>query len=376
MKILFLIRSLGFGGAERQLVNVAKGLHKRGHDILVVTFYSGGQLEKELSKAHVLMHSLEKRGRWDLIRPTIHLIRLVRKIKPTVIYGYLPSENILAVATKAFCPFLKAVWGLRTSDIDLSRYDWFTRFTYQAQKYLAPFADLIVVNSHAGHDHYIAQGFPERKVKVIHNGIDTERFKPNEQAGRKVRSEWNVHPEEKLVGLVGRLDPVKDHQTFLKAAALLAQEQKDVRFVCIGDGPAEYRDELHMLSVELGVAARMIWAGAREEIESIYNAFDVLVSSSSSEGFSNVLCEGIACGIPCVASDVGDSAHILGDSAGIVVPRSDARALADAILSVMRGDRRYRPVFLHKMATQSFGLERVVRATEEQLTRLLCHSCK
>lgn len=373
MKILFLIRSLGFGGAERQLVNVAKGLHQRGHDILVVTFYSGGALEKELSNAHVLMHSLEKRGRWDLLGPIIHLIQLVRKTKPAMIYGYLPSENILAVTAKAFCPFLKTVWGLQTSDIDLSRYDRFTRAIYQLQGYLAPFADLIIANSHAGRDYYVSQGFPERKIEVIHNGIDMERFKPDKQAGRKVRSEWDVHPEEKLIGLVGRLDPVKDHPTFLKAAALLAQERKDVRFVCIGDGPTKYRDELHALSVELGVAARLIWTSAREEIESIYNAFDVLVSSSASEGFSNVIGEAIACGIPCVASDVGDSALILAGSAGIVVPRSDAHALADAILSVMKEERRCQPATLHEMAVQSFGLERMIRTTEEQLTRVLCH---
>lgn len=373
MRILFLIRSLGLGGAERQLVNVVRGLHERGHEILVATFYSGGALEKELSNAHVAMHSLEKHGRWDLLGPMIHLIRLVRETKPTVMYGYLPSENLMAVIAKVFCPSIKVVWGLRASNVDLNRYDWFTRATYQVQGHLAPFADLIVANSHAGRDYYIAQGFPRRKIEVIHNGIDAERFKPDEQAGKKVRSEWGVQPDEKLIGLVGRLDPVKDHSTFLRAAALLVQERKDVRFVCVGDGPAKYRDELHALSVELGLADRLIWAGAREEIESVYNAFDVLVSSSASEGFSNVIGEAMACGIRCVATDVGDSALMLVGSTGIVVPPSDAHAMADAILSVMKEDRRYQPATLHEMAVQSFGLERMIRMTEEQLTRVLCH---
>jgi glycosyltransferase involved in cell wall biosynthesis len=274
VKILFLIRSLEFGGAERQLVNVAKGLHERGREILVVTFYSGGVLEKELSNSHVPLHSLEKRSRWDLVRPMISLVRLVRETKPTVMYGYLPSENLVAVVTRTFYPSLKAVWGIQASNMDLSRYDWFTRSIYQLQAYLAPCADLIIANSRAGRDYYITRGFPERKIKVIHNPIDADRFKPDKQAGKKVRNEWGIQADEKLIGLVGRLDPMKDHPTFLKAAALLAQKRRDVRFACVGGGPTKYRDELHALSVELGLADRLIWANAREEIASVYNALD------------------------------------------------------------------------------------------------------
>lgn len=372
MKILFLIRSLNLGGAERQLVNVAKGLRERGHDILVVTFYSGGDLEKDLSDAHIAIHTLGKRRRWDLLGPMINMIRLVQKTKPAAMCSYLPSENFLAITVKAFCPDVKVLWGLRSSDMDLSRYDWFTRFTYQVQKYLAPFANLIVANSHAGRDYYIARGFPERKVKVIHNGIDADRFKPDQQAGKEVRSEWGIRADEKLVGLVGRLDPMKDHPTFMKAAALLAQRRKDVRFVCVGDGPANYRDELFGLSIELGLVNRLIWAGAREEIESVYNALDVMVSSSAyGEGFSNVIGEAIACGVPCVATDVGDSSLIV-SSAGMIVPPNDVSALEDAMDALLARGSMYQPGELHLRIATSFGQDQMVSATEEQLSRIVC----
>lgn len=372
MKILFLIRSLGFGGAERQLTTVAKELHKRGHEILVVTLYSGGPLEKELSNAHVALHSLEKRGRWDLVGPIIHLIRLVRETKPTVLYGYLPSENLLTVTAKAFSPSIKVVWGIQCSDMDVRRYDWFTRTIYQLQGHLSGFADLVIANSHAGRDYHIAQGFPEEKIQVVHNPIDTERFKPDEQAREKVRSEWRVQADQKLIGLVARLDPMKDHPTFLKAAVLLAQKCKDVRFVCVGDGPARYRENLYTLSVELGLANRLIWASAREDIESVYNALDVIVSSSAyGEGCSNVLGEAIACGVPCVATDVGDNSLIV-SSAGMIVPPGKVSELVNGMEALLTRSGLYPPAVLHEQIVLSFGKEKMVSLTEEQLSLIVC----
>lgn len=372
MKLLFIIRSLEFGGAQRQLVNVASGLHQGRHEVSVVTFYSGGALEKELLDAQVTLYSLKKRGRWDLLRPLVSLVRLIRETKPAIIYGYLPSENLVTVAAKVFCPSSRIVWGIQSSNMDLSRYDWFTRAIYHLQGYLAGFADLIIANSHAGRDYYVAQGFPDRKIKVIPNPIDAARFKPDEHAREEVRSEWRVQADQKLIGLVARLDPMKDHPTFLKAAALLAQKRKDVRFVCVGDGPAKYRDNLHTLSVELGLADRLIWASAREEIESVYNALDVVISSSAyGEGCPNVIGEAIACGVPCVATDVGDSSLIV-SSAGMIVPPGDPSVLMDAMEALLTRRSLYPPALLHQQIAMSFGKKKIVSATEAQLKRILC----
>ena len=134
-----------------------------------------------------------------------------------------------------------------------------------------------------------------------------------------MRLEWGIAECEKLIGQVGRLDPMKDHSTFLKAAALLAHERKDVRFVCVGEGPTGYRDELYSLAKTLGLASRLIWAGSRRDMPAVYNAFDVAVSSSRwGEGLPNVIAEAMACGVPCVVTDVGDSAFVV-DKLGVVV---------------------------------------------------------
>ena len=126
---------------------------------------------------------------------------------------------------------------------------------------------------------------------------------------------------------------MKDYPTFLEAAAIVAGRKQGMRFVSVGAGPPDYAARLREQARRLGLEGKMIWAGPRGDLPSIYNALDLLVSSSAfGEGFSNVLGEAMACGIPCIATDVGDAREILGE-AGIVVSRRNPEALADGIMA-------------------------------------------
>ncbi|NLU50543.1 MAG: glycosyltransferase [Syntrophomonadaceae bacterium] len=327
MKITFLTRSLDYGGAERQLVTLAKGLHERGHRVVVLVFYANGPLEKELYDAGVTVRVLDKKGRWDVAGFLCRLVHAVVHDKPDIVHGYLGIPNILTVLLKPIFSGTRMVWGVRASNMDLARYDWLSRLSYQLECMLSRFADLIITNSHAGFDYAAKNGFPKSKMVVIPNGIDTDRFRPDPEAGRLLRMEWGVADNEKLIGLVGRLDPMKDHPTFLRAAALLRNERKDVRFVCVGDGATDYRKKLQALGKELGLEECLIWAGTRGDMFAVYNALDIASSTSYGEGFPNVIGEAMACGVPCVVTDVGDSSWIVGD-VGVVVPPRDPHALA------------------------------------------------
>jgi glycosyltransferase involved in cell wall biosynthesis len=179
-----------------------------------------------------------------------------------------------------------------------------------------------------------------------------------------VRSEWKV-TDAKLIGIVARLAVSKGHRIFLAAAALLGRERNDARFVIVGEGSD--KRALELLSVELGIAENLIWAGARRDMPAVYNALDVLCSASiRGEGFSNVIGEAMACGVPCVVTRVGDSARIVGDL-GIAVAPGDARALARAWAAMLakldRIDRRQ----LRDRIVKQFGLEVMVDATEKAL---------
>lgn len=330
--ILFLARSLVYGGAERQLVVLAKGLSARGHKVIVAVFFGGGVFEPELATAGVHIVYLQKKGRWDVLPFLSRLARLLRKVRPTVLHSYLQVPNILAAALKPLLPTTRIVWGLRASNVDLSRYDRLSRIVSAVERRLSRFADCIIANSYAGERYAVAHGFPADRIVVIPNGIDTQYFRFDFEGRQRVRAAWGLTDDEVVIGLVARLDPMKDHSTFLDAASRALRKRHDLRFVCIGDGPTDYAQSLKEQAAMLGLADRIIWAGAQSNMPAVYSALDVSSSSSSfGEGFSNAIAESMACGVPCVVTDVGDSAYIVGET-GIVVSAVNPLALSEGIL--------------------------------------------
>ena len=332
--ILLLIRALDTGGAERQLVELAVGLQRSGWKVVVATFYPGGLLEAPLRAAHIPIHSLDKRGRWDVLPFMWRLIKLIRHERPRFTKGYLVMSNILLSALRPALAGTRIVWGVAASDMDLRCYDWLSRIEFRLSIVFSRWADLIICNSEAGRRYHVSQGYAARRMVVIPNGIDVHHFRHDKIAGAELRNEWIIPAHTRLIGLVGRMDPMKDHENFLRAAAQVAARRPDTRFVCIGPGSGPYQQQMLALANDLGLGERLIWAGERSDIWRVYNALDVLVSSSRTEGLPNVVAEAMASGVPCVVTDVGDSAHIVGEH-GWVCPPKDSTVLAQTILAAL-----------------------------------------
>jgi len=368
VKIFILCHSLNVGGAERQINVLAKGLQRVGHDVIVGVFYSGGALEEELKVSGICIVDLKKRGRWDNILFLVRLMNSIKVTKPNIIYGFLCTPNILTVLLKPFFSEIKSVWGVRSSNVDLYRYDWLYRLTYRVECFLSRFADVIICNSAAGMEYAAKHGFPKNLMTVIPNGIDLDIFKPDPEARDRVRDEWGITKNELLIGLVARLDPMKDHPTFLHAAALLANQKTNVRFVCVGDGSEPYRSELRLLASKLGLDERLQWVGSRFDMPAVCNAFDIACSSSSGEGFSNTIIEAMACGVPCVVTDVGDSAVIVGEI-GVVVQPASPEALCDAFLSLLDKVSHDLRVASRTSIEVRYSNERLVANTAEVLCK-------
>lgn len=376
-KVVFLIRDLEYGGAQRQLVTLVKGLDKKCFDVTVLYLYLGGSLEKDLKDSEVPMISLEKRGRWDLFGFFWHLVKHLKRIKPDILHGYLGESNLLTIFLKPFFPSTRMIWGLRNSnDENPDLYGWVGRLLSQLNRLLSPFADLIVVNSHAGRAYHLTDGYPADKMIVISNGIDTERFQPDREAGAKVRAEWGIAEDTLLLGLVGRLDPQKDHPNFLRAAALLCEEIKDVHFVCVGRGPEDYAGELYQLAEQLGISEKVIWAGARADMPAVYNALDVYVSASAyGEGFSNAIGEAMACNVPCIVTDVGDSAWII-DNTGIVVPPKNPKALAAAMKQSIEIANNENREYARQKIINQFSVPQLAKKSEAAFLQLFKHEIR
>ena len=370
VNLLFLIRSLNYGGSERQIVALVGGLSRKGMRVAVATFYPGGSFRRGLEKVGVPVFSLGKRSRWGVFGFLSRLFRLVRRAQPRILHSYLGSANILTVLLKPLLPTTKIVWGVRASNMELARYGFLDGVLYWIECRFSRFADLIIVNSHAGRDYAVAHGFPSNKLVMIPNGIDVERFCPDHKAREEFRKKLGIADTESLIGLVGRIDPMKGHATFLRAAAILINGRQNVRFVCVGEGPENYRRTLLSLTEELGLSNMVTWAEATDHMEAIYNALDVATCCSSyGEGFSNAIGEAMACGIPCVVTDVGDSKRIIGD-AGSVVMVDDPRALAEAwrrVLDMGDAERMKLGQRARARITQHFSLERLIEATSRAL---------
>jgi glycosyltransferase involved in cell wall biosynthesis len=370
LRIALLIRSLDYGGAEMQATILANGLVRLGHAVSLLVFYPGGPLFERVS-SEVTVRCLEKRGRWDVIGFLRSLFRVLEEEQPDVLYAFMPVANQLASVAKLRLPKLKVIWGVRASDMDLKRYNWLLRLAYWLERPFSRCPDLIIANSAAGRSYAVSCGFPESdRFIVIPNGIDIEQFRPDAKLGGAVRAEWGVLPHETLVGIVARLDPMKDYPNFLEAAARLARREQGMRFVSVGAGPEDYAATLREQACGLGLKEKMIWAGPRGDLPSIYNALDLLVSSSAfGEGFSNVLGEAMACGIPCVATDVGDAREILGDSAAVVSP-GDPEALAAAIMDLLahlRFERASLGAWVRQRIAENFSVETLVERTRAAL---------
>jgi glycosyltransferase involved in cell wall biosynthesis len=365
---VFLVRALDYGGAQRQLVTLARALDKEVFDVTVLSFYSGQPLEGELDDSGVTLITLEKQGRWDVIRFFRRLIHQLRLLRPDILHGYLDVPNLLALFLKPLV-HARVVWGIRACEIDLRQYDWLFRLAFRLESILSRYPDLIVVNSFAGFQRHVARGFPRQKMVLIPNGIDTVKFKPEPHAGAKLRVSWNVPTGSRIIGTVGRLDLMKDLPVFLQAAARVSSQFDNLRFVCIGSGPAPYVLQLQELAINLGIANKVSWPGAYEDVAAVYNAFDVFCSPSFGEGFPNAIGEALACGVPCVASDVGDSRLLVGDC-GVVVPPRDPEALAQGIVQALALDRNEIGREGPTRIAAHFSVQRLARLSEEAFDKL------
>jgi glycosyltransferase involved in cell wall biosynthesis len=368
MKIDFLIRSLGQGGAERQLVLLASGLARRGHRVRIIVFYGGGHYETEARNRGLEVLDLQKKNRWNLFPSLLRLTLLWHEDRPDLIHSYMGAANLAAAMLK---PLYRRplVWGLRASQMDLTKYDWLAQVSKWMEALFSKVADLTIANSEAGKSYASSLGFPAGRIKVVDNGFESHRWTRDAAAGRAFRQQHGLPLEDPLVGLIGRLDPAKGIEVFLEAAALMVKTHPQLNFLVVGPDPKGIQDRLKDFSKSLGISEKVYWLFGQENMVSVYSALDGLVSASLSEGFSNVLAEGMAGGLKPVTTNVGDSARVV-DKWGWVVPPGDPEALANGLRAWMtdwesRGAISQLGPQAHIETT--FGVDRMVTRTESLL---------
>lgn len=332
LTVLHVIPGLEHGGAEHNLLNVVeRSLSPRvAHSVVNLT--AGGALAHRFDALGVRRHDLGFRRSRPSPGPALRFLGILRRSRPDMVQGWLYDGNLLATAAR-LVPGLSCglAWSVLHSSDDLAGERLSIRISFRMGALLSRVPNAVVYNAVSAARGHERMGFRRDSRRLIPNGFDVERFRPRPDAARSVRKEIGIPEESPLVGTVGRDHPVKDHPTFLEAAGRLVGSAGDdgIHFLMAGPGIHADNPDLAGDVRRLGLDGRVHLLGPREDVPHLLAALDIFVLSSVGEAFPSVLGEAMACGIPCVTTDVGDAARVLG-GAGEVVPAGDPGRLARA----------------------------------------------
>lgn len=347
-------------------------LARRRCDHSIVSLTELGPVGQRLGDAGLAVRSLELRGPWSGAKGLAALTAQVRREQPDIIQGWLPHGNLAATAVHALAGSTQPlVWNIRQA---LAAPDkWLTRRMILLNARLSHRPDAIIYNSLAGAIDHEAVGYRPDKRRLIPNGFDLARFHPSTEARARIRADLGVSDETVLVGLMARLDPLKNHAAFAKAAASILTQQPNVRFVFAGTGMKADNSELASVICDQGFIEASYFLGERADMADLTAALDIACNVSLSEGFANTIGEAMACGVPCLVTDAGDSRWIVGDT-GVVCADVGSAAIGAALLDMIEAGREWR-VGMGRRARvrieEHFSIETIVDQYDELYESLL-----
>jgi glycosyltransferase involved in cell wall biosynthesis len=359
--VIHLITGLEVGGAERMLMQIACRSDRSRFRMVVVSMTGPGSMGPLIEASGVTVHSLGLRRGVPDPRGVVRLLRLLREYRPAVLQTWLYHADLLGLVAGRLDPKGQLLWNLRCTEMIGTA--GLTRLLASC----SAIPDGIIVNSEAGQRQHAALGYRPQRWIMIPNGFDTGLFRPDAEARRRGRLELMLPDDAIAILLPARYHPMKDHRTFLAAAALLAARRPGVQFALAGTGVGCENRALIDEAAALGLNGRVRFLGEQPDLSSLYPVFDIItLTSAFGEGFPNVLGEAMACGVPCVATDVGDAAAIVADCGAIVPPR-DPEALAGGWERLIQLDPEERGALglrARERIVEYYNLERVVGGFE------------
>jgi glycosyltransferase involved in cell wall biosynthesis len=342
VRVVHVINDLTVGGAEMMLYKLLSSTDQALYNKTVVTLSAGRDLRERIERLGVRVHCVGMRAPAPSPASLVRLVRLVRSLDPDLIQGWMYYGNLGAQLAAAFSPRAPVtVWNVRQSVYSLAHEKPLTSLAIRMGARLSKRPAAIIYNSTKSASQHESLGYDGGRAHILHNGFDTSAFAPSAEARAGVRAELGLAPDALLIGLVGRFHPAKDHANFLRAAAALSKDCPEVHFVLSGRGVQHGNDALRETIARLGLGNRVHLLGERQDVARLMASFDIVVSSSAQEGFPNVIGEAMSCGVPCVVTDVGDSAKLVGPT-GLVVPPRNPDALAKAVRELINLGRNGR----------------------------------
>ena len=368
MKVTHVITGLNDGGAEAVLYRLCK--HDQLNHHHVVSLSGLGKYGLMLEALGVSVSTLNMSPGWPSMLAFIRLLRLLRLHKPDVIQTWMYHGDLFGGLAARIVGIRSVVWGIHHTTLEQ---DKSKKTTIWVAKLLARLSwwlpAKIIVCAQSAMDVHEALGYDRAIMRFIPNGYDLADFMPKPVEARALRAEWVAEPDISLIGTVGRYDPQKDHANLLQALAILHSRKIPLRCVLVGTNLDDDNQELIEQIQNLGLEEMVILLGRRTDIAAVMSALDVhVLPSAYGEAFPNVVAEAMACETPCVVTDVGDAAYIVGDTGWIVPPRDAgalANALANALIASQQANWQERCVLARKYIEEKFGIQRMVTAYSE-----------
>jgi len=372
--VLHVITALNIGGAElmlKRLIEAHKG--NRNYRHTVISLKKTGKVGQLLRDLGIEVQSLKMNSVLDFPRALWQLRWLIREQQPDVVQTWLYHADLLGGIAARLAGKRQVIWGVRCTELPHGRMSA-TQMVVTACGLVSRWVpQVIVCCAESARRVHRVRGYSRKKMIVVPNGYDLIGFAGGPELRKRVRTDLGLDDDKVVIGIVGRFDPQKDYNNFVRAGSLLAAKVEHVRFLMLGRGIDAENEILKGWLAESGFADRFVLTGERGDVPDLLAALDVLcVSSSCGEAFPNVVCEAMAMGVPCVVTDVGDAAQIVSDTGIVVAPRN-AKALAEGLekmVSIGAGGRSRLGELARRRIEERYSIEKAASQFEALYSQL------
>lgn len=335
-KIMHVITGLNVGGAELMLKRLIECSGRdKAYEYIVVSLTDIGHVGKLLVDSGVTVISLNMKGFLDAPKAIYTLRKLIINNEPAIVQSWMYHADLLGGISARLAGVSSIIWGIRATDLSLKG----SKSTFVIRNICSKLSSFIpariVCAAEAARNYHIALGYNAARMQVIPNGFVIDSIQKNTDFVRlSSRMAIGVTDNQILIGFVGRFNSEKDQENFINAANILSRQHKHLIFLMIGRDLLNTNKELMSWIQRDDFANRFILLGERSDVSQLFQAMDIFCLSSRTEGFPNVVGEAMGAGVPCVVTDVGDAAFLVG-STGIIVPKENPIALAAGVSQLL-----------------------------------------
>ena len=334
-KILHIVNELNVGGSETALYRQLLALQDQAYAFYVIVLTKPGYYSEPIKNFGIPIYYLSI-NKAKILKALYQLITLIKNIEPDIVQTWLYHSDFLGGLCAKFCGVKKIIWGIRCEGVQLKSTTKWVKRGCALLSWIVP--HFIITNSQAALRQHNRTGYQSRKMQIIYNGFDTQLFAPTHSTQTLVPS---LPTNAILIGTLARFHRDKDYPNLIQAIDTVCALHDNVYFLFCGQDCDDNNLQLNSMLTTLTYRNRVILLGKTAHAASYLNQLNIFILSSQTESFPNCLGEAMACGLACIATDVGEASTLLGD-AGLIVPPNDPTQLATACLTMLNKSEQER----------------------------------